>query len=455
MKRSLLASAVAAVFGVLVLVPSADAFTGLPVWKCRASTTYLSVAGNNRVEPVVANGTPNTANGAQTDNAQCANAQVGAGNLLTPLGIFGALAANTTSAATKIEPELGKAIDQKVGAAAKVENLTLGSLLNLSAAVSSATGSCSGTTPVLNGASQVVGLNNANLDPLVNAIASLLSIPSSLVSVKINEQVRTANSLTQRAVHIKLLSPSNGAPPLLDLVIAESKVGFDGPVCDPNSQGGPGGNQPCPAGATYDAARNLCIIPGTSGSMFGEIIVGRPFQGPSGGTVVPIDLARKRFGNNVCLRGNSAPKFAIIGTNKADRITGTNKADRVLARGGNDSVSGGRGNDCIDGGTGKDKLSGSIGKDKIYGRSGRDALNGASGRDRLVGGPGGDTINAGFGRDNVSGGSGNDKINVATAGPSARVNCGSGRDKVRVNSTEARRTRGCEVLYVFGDRFRR
>ncbi|MGH2917837.1 MAG: choice-of-anchor P family protein, partial [Solirubrobacteraceae bacterium] len=278
-------------------MPSADAATGVPVWQCRASATYASVGGNDRVEPIVANGKPNTTNGQNPDNAQCADADVGAGNLLTPIGIPQAsLGLQTANARTKIEPELGASDTQKVSTLAKVEGLTLGAGLSIQAAVSAATGSCSGKTPVLEGSSQVVGINTTNLDPLVQAIANLLSIAPNLISVKINEQVRTANSLTVRAVHIKVLTPNTGAP-LLDLVVAESKVGFNGKVCDPPS------GQICPPGSTYDADRNVCIIPGSSGSTHGTIIIGRPFEGPTGGTVVPIDIARRRFGNSACLRG--------------------------------------------------------------------------------------------------------------------------------------------------------
>ena len=50
------------------------------------------------------------------------------------------------------------------------------------------------------------------------------------------------------------------------------------------------------------------------------------------------------------------------------------------------------------------------------------------------------------------GGSGRDAINVATAGPRARVSCGTGRDRVRLNNREKRRMRGCEVRYVLRDR---
>jgi len=447
MKRRLSTAVFLAVAGTLLVVPSSQALTANPVWKCRASASYVSLSGNPRVEPLAANGNLT----GEPDNLQCADAEVGAGTLLTPLGIpLATLGLQTASARTKVTPELGQAINQTVNAAARIEGLNLGTLLTLNAASSSATGSCSGTTPVLSGTSNVLGLNQTNLDPVVQAIANLLSVAPNLISLKINEQVRTPDSLTVRAAHLKVLS-GNG-PPLIDLVIAESKVGFSGAVCDPSAQPPIGA---CPAGSTYDIDNNVCIIPGSSGSVFGIIIIGRPFQGPSGGTVVPIDIARKKFGNGPCLRGNRSPRFAIIGTSKNDRITGTNKADRVLARSGNDSVSGGRGNDCLEGNNGRDKLSGSIGTDRIFGQKGRDALNGASGNDRLSGGSGRDSINAGYGADRVFGGSGRDSINVATAGRRARVSCGSGRDKVRVNFVERRRTRGCEVIYVFSDKFRR
>ena len=463
MKRNLMASAVATTFGFLLLVPSADAFTGLPVWKCRASTSYTSMNGGPRVEAAVANGKLGTTSSAPTENAQCAEAETGAGNLATPLGIAqGDLGVSTAQAKTTITPELGKAIDQKVAAFARVNGTSIGAAPILGVTTALATGSCTpgSLTPNLQGASSAANLLGGNLDGLVGGLANLLSVSPALLNVKINEQIRTSNSLTVRAAHITVLSGTAGAPPALDLVVGEAKVGFDGPVCDPTKQGGPNNlGAVCPPGAELDLASSplVCIIPGSSGSIFGTIIVGRPFTGPSGGTVVPIDIARKRFGNNVCLRGNSAPKFAIIGTNKRDRITGTNKADRILSLGGNDNVGGGRGNDCIDGGTGSDSLSGSLGRDKIYGRSGNDHLNGGPATDLLVAGAGNDSINAGFGRDKAFGGSGRDFINIATAGPPATVNCGSGRDKVRFNFNERARfrTRGCEVRYQFNDRFRR
>ena len=64
-----------------------------------------------------------------------------------------------------------------------------------------------------------------------------------------------------------------------------------------------------------------------------------------------------------------------------------------------------------------------------------------------MGGAGNDTINAAYGRDKVFGGKGTDAINVATAGPAARVRCGKGKDVVRFNINERRRVKGCERRY--------
>src|SRR3954453_17220537 len=114
MSRKLLVGLSAAI-GALVLVPSADAFTTLPVWQCRASPSYTAVSDGNRVEPFAANGNINTANGANPDHAQCAPAEAGAGNTATQIGIpQDLLGARTAGAITTITPEIGRAIDQKV-----------------------------------------------------------------------------------------------------------------------------------------------------------------------------------------------------------------------------------------------------------------------------------------------------------------------------------------------------
>jgi Ca2+-binding RTX toxin-like protein len=447
--------------GVLVAAPAALALTAPPVWKCRASPLYSSIAGNNRVEPIVANGNINTANGADPDREQCVNAETGAGNTATQLGIpQNQIGAQTAQAVTSIVPPLGKAIDQTAGGVAKVENLTiqLGGtqvIIGVAAATSAASGTCvkGNKTPVLTGTSNVatltLGGQPINLDPLVEAINQLLEPLNQIIDIDQNIQIKTATSLTQQALRVRVLPQAGGAP-FVDVVVAESRVNTNGPVCDPELQGETP-PQACPPGSTYDQPRNVCVIPaGTGGSGLGEIIIGPPFQGPSGGTVLPIDVARRRYGRSPCLGFAGNPKFAIIGTNRADRITGTNIADRIIGLGGNDRIDGGRGNDCIEGRTGGDNLSGGLGNDKAYGSTGKDHLNGGPGTDYLSAGSGNDSINAAFGRDRALGGSGRDFINVATAGPAASVDCGAGPDVARINNNERRRVRNCERVAVFG-----
>jgi len=463
----------------LVAAPTSSAYTASPLWKCRASALYLSLNGMNRVEPIVANGNPSTANNKSPDRAQCASEEAGADNLATPLGIPDTvLAAQTASAKTTITPELGLAIDQKVEATSRVEKLSLplgGTtvVLGVGAANSTVTGSCVNGAPKLDATSSMLDLTLGgtpiSLNELLAGLQDLLAPLSPAIDVKFNEQVRDAHSLIVRAAHIKVLSAA-GATPLLDIVIAESKVDTEQFTCDPNKQI-PGVNaQICPNGATYDAMSGLCIITVVNAAGQPQIIVvGRPFQGPSGGTVMGLDQARRLFGNHVCLRG-PGPQFAVIGTNGRDRITGTNAKDRILSLGGNDSVDGGRGADCIDGGLGNDRVQGGIGSDRLIGNMGNDTMtgnldadrmsggagndkvNGGPGKDRLGGEAGNDIINAGYGADVVKAGSGNDIINIAVQGPRASASCGSGRDKIRLNGKEARSITGCEISYKLKDK---
>lgn len=430
---------------------SAHAFTAKPVWKCRASAGYTVVNGGDRAETIVANGNVNAARGKETDRALCGSGEAGGGNLPAPLGIpADLLAAGSASAVTDVDPELGSAHEQRIGAAARVENLALrlaqGApiLFGVTAAESVATGQCAGGQPQLGGTSRVTGTTIAGepvsgADALAAALTSALSSLNALVTVRQNETIRSVDSLTVRALHIVV---RRGPVTLADTVIAESKVGFDGRVCVPRPP-------ICPQGSDYNDERNMCVIAASDGE--DSIDVGSPANSPKGGIVLNLTKARRRYGNSPCLSGPGA-KYVTVGGKKSDRITGTNQRDRMLGFGGNDRLDGGRNGDCLDGGVGGDILSGALGTDRVYGESGNDHLNGGSGNDRLSGGRGNDTINGGYGADRVSGGAGRDAINVSTAGPLALANCGSGSDKVRVNRREKRRTKGCETVYVLPDR---
>ena len=287
------------------LAPRAHAFTAGPLWKCRASALSVSVSGMNHVEPVLANGSPDTANGASPDRAQCTDQDVGANNLATPLGIpADFLGAQTATAQTGIDPDLGKAIDQKASSVAKVENLTLrlppgaqSVALGVGAAQAEAHASCVNGKPTLTGTSQATGITlggqTISLDQLLDALGTGLQPLGALVTLKVNEQIKTANSLIQRALHITLLSAA-GSSPLADIIIGEAKVGNDDDVCNPDKQF-PGQTpeiKPCPTGSDFDIVSGNCLIKGSSGQP--TIVVGKPFQGPSGGRVISTGASSPR-----------------------------------------------------------------------------------------------------------------------------------------------------------------
>lgn len=241
----------------------------------------------------------------------------------------------------------------------------------------------------------------------------------------------------------------------------------------------------CPQGSSRNP-QGQCVITSVqcpAGTVFNPITLGC-VEGPSGGALVPINQIAGFFRASPCIGQGFGALVGIVGTNGPDRITGTNNSDRIFALGGNDRVSGGRGDDCVEGGdgsdvidgsngndvmlagtgndnlnggpgrdrleggSGRDQLSGSNGNDVMRGGDGRDRLNGGYGNDQLFGGAGNDGISTGNGRDRVFGGTGNDIINAAIRGPAAFVDCGPGKDRVRINKNERNRVRNCEFVDI-------
>ncbi|MDQ3723366.1 MAG: hypothetical protein M3376_09940, partial [Actinomycetota bacterium] len=259
--------------GMLVVAPAASAFTTAPVWQCRGSAAFSSVAGQNRVEPIVANGNINTANGVSPDRAQCVDSETGLGNTATQLGIDpNFLGAVTGKASTAIEPDLGRAIDQTIGAEGRVEDLTLllgagGPTLGVGAANSIAAGRCvaGNLAPQFAGESRVADITLGGtpipLDGLFTALTNALNpVLGAVVEITPDERIQTADSLTVNALHVKIL---RGDVPVVDLVVGQAKVGANGPVCDPAKQNDGSGNnlgQVCASGSVLDVARNLCVI---------------------------------------------------------------------------------------------------------------------------------------------------------------------------------------------------
>lgn len=228
-----------------------------------------------------------------------------------------------------------------------------------------------------------------------------------------------------------------------------------GNVCDPDddNDGRADLKDACPlvAAATPDGCPTKGGGTGSTGggsSNAGGPITGNPQNNQLFGTPA---------GDLMCGLGGNDTIFGLAGDDRlyggacpgssghmASAAAASDGNDRLVGGEGKDRLVGGSGNDKLVGGSGNDKLLGNSGKDKLQGDSGKDRLDGGSGADRLRGGSGADRLKGGRGRDSLKGDSGRDSIDVRD-GQRDRVDCGSGRDKVKADKKD--RLRRCEVVH--------
>ena len=443
---------------------------------CRGSAARATLPDQAISEPVVAN----------PPASPCASSKREAAGV-EPVGPF-------TVAAPRAMTRRGEGV---IASTASVEGATVGlgdTPISVGAVDSSQVASCEGGATVPSGTSSVDALviDGTPVPIVADRPVDLAVGPVRVQANRLSGATRTALTLSLADGRQAVLGEATAGG---DACAARSDDGDGDGEADTPGAGGPGGGtgRLCPEGATYDVESNHCVIredaDGGADHTRETIIVGRPYQGQRGGSVLSLDEARQRAAegklpNSACLRGKG-PDFVVLGGAGRDTITGANTPDRILSLGGRDRVSGGNGKDCVDGGGGADRLTGDNGndrlrggrgndslsgsadddsivagagrdilqggdgRDRLTGGKGGDAVNGGSGTDKLAGGSGNDSINTGFGKDAVSSGSGADAINAATAGPaSKRIRCGKGRDKLRINTNERRRYRGCETVYT-------
>lgn len=447
------------------LTPAAASAAAPVSFTCAASAATVQVLDGAPQAPVRAG----------EDGSPCRRAAAG-------LQDAGALASTQSKIQAKtayasVDPHGDRPVRSTPSAAAGVEGLSLvaaGLPLTVDTARSSLSARCASGRAAFAPTSQVasIRLGSATLvaDGVVQPVTGgLTNALGGAVSVRLDEVVDLpGGGKAVRAAHVRV---TDGSRVLADVVVAESRIDLSGAACDPvagdqpttgsnpggNAGGGDSGSSGCPNGSVLDRGRDLCVIPvpgsrtaaNPAGDLTGSgsVVVGAPGTAPSGGTVVGLAQARKRFPKSPCVRG-SGPAYVVVGTKRADRLTGTRRANRLLGLGGRDKLDGGGGRDCVDGGRSHDVVTGGQGSDRVYGGGARDLVNGDGGSDRLHGGSGNDVINAATGSDRVWAGAGRDRINVATAGSRARVRGGRGRDKVRCNRNELRRISGVERIIV-------
>jgi Ca2+-binding RTX toxin-like protein len=422
-----------------------------PGFTCRASTVRAQLLDGDAVEPLAANRL----------GPRCADDTVGLENLGGALpGDLGLDLAFASTATNGAAVPAARAVEARA-AAALVRVPGTGGALEVEGLSARVTGSCGGRVAKLAGASTVARIRLAGHElptdrVVTQALGGLGGTPlGAILRIVPGEEIRSGAgadaSLTRRALHVTI---ALGGENIVDAVIGEASAGTADAACTATTaQGGGGGAGNGGSGGSGDDSGLL----GAAAS--GRPVAGLPFGG--GRAVTLGDLARMGVGrDHPCRNRRYGRNIALVGTSRRDRMSGSNLADRMFGFRRGDSLSGAIGGDCVDGGGGRDRLSGSLGgdfligaagrdkvwggpgRDKVRGGKGRDLVNGESGNDRLRGGRGNDTLNAGFGRDRVYGGRGSDTINAAVAGPRQRIDCGRGRDEVRMNFND--RQRNCE-----------
>ncbi len=417
---------------------------------CRASVARVELGGL-ALEPVVANASKYPC---RSDSAGVSNVSVPAtGQPLvssTPAGAFtystGSVGGATAPGAAAVAAI--RAVDIPTSAG----TITIGGPVQANAQYV-----CQNNQPVATGQSTLnIVYVNGHPDQLP-APGSPTTIPlGGGAFIAVNERIQTADSLTERVLDVHL---ANGTEIVAGEAVVTKAVGD---ICAGTSSQAPPVLEICPPGSTLDVPAQECVIYTTSGGggSTSIIIVSPPFSGPSGGTVVPVGVARKHH-HSSCLYG-SGPRYALIATKRGGRVYGTLRSDRILALGARERVAGLGGNDCIDGrggnqvlydGNGNDRVwaSGGFnriavgrGNDYINGRRGRDWITAGNGNDTIYGGQAGARIDSGLGTDHIYGGP--HKNRIWAGGDQAYVNCGRGSKNtafVRPRAAHYARTHGC------------
>lgn len=421
--------AVLLVVGVCALAYAGTAAADTSTLGCKASLLTIT-AGTLTINPIVANN-PTTPCVTKTGGLNSIDLPSSSSTAITggPAAVFTFTSASAPTTAGPVLP----------GATAlvTVDGLTIptasGNITIVGPVQAQAAYSCSTAngTPTATASSTLDVLKINGQEVKLTAPGAQQQIPLGNGSfIETNQNITTPTSITQRILTIHLQGTG-------DVVVGEAMVTTGASPCATNSTTPPGGGgggggggtppalSPCPAGSVLVIAKQLCEIILPNGTV---IVISKPFEGPTGGTVLSLGAARKKF-QSKCLFG-AGPQYAIVGTNGPDRIVGTHRSERFLGLDGNDRIAGQGGNDCIDAGAGNDRVFGGNGKERIYGGSGVDRLSVQGGNSFVDGGPGNDTIFLGNGSDRVFGGSGNDRISVGRG--KDFVDGGSGNDTISV-----------------------
>ncbi len=191
----------------------------------------------------------------------------------------------------------------------------------------------------------------------------------------------------------------------------------------------PGFLEDCAPGSVLDSSSGDCVIYDGSQTIF----VSKPFKGPTGGTVVPLDYARAHY-HSSCLAGSGAA-YALIVTAVNGSAKGTPSSDRIIGLGAGEKIAGLAGDDCIDAQGTKAKVTDGNGRDRIYVTKGVNRVVAGNGPNVIHGGNGRNWITDGTGNDYIYGGKLSNRIDAY--GNEKHIYGGPANDRIWTNSIRA------------------
>jgi hemolysin type calcium-binding protein len=396
-----------------LLVQAQGAAAAASPFGCRASLARISSGGPGGLEPVVANppGSP-----CMTDSSGVSTISLPSGG--SPSVIAGPGGAFTFSSTS--QPTTTGAVAPGASALASVDGVTIptsnGLIVVVGPIEARASYACDNGQLVSHGSTSLDLLEiNGTPVPLASGQQTIPLGGGSYITA--NEEIKTPTSLTERALDVHFQGGG-------EIILGEALVTLNtaDPCAGTQTQTPPAVN-PCPDGSTYVPSAQACeiIVPGEQ-----TIFISQPYGGPTGGTVLSITVARKRY-HSPCLYG-PGPNYVIVGTNGPDRINGTARSERILGLGGADRIAGQAGDDCIDGGSGNDRIYGGNGNERIYGGPGDDRISVQNGDSLIYGDSGNNQIFVGDGNNVIYGGPGNNRISVGRG--SNRIFGGAGKDDI-------------------------
>ncbi len=384
------------------------------------------------------------------------------------------------SAYTYEDGAAGSATQPGVAAVANIQavNLNLGSGVTtiVGPVQADAAIECQDNKPVIFGQStlKVVYYNGQKTVLPPGSIDYKINVGAGIY-IEFDQQIKTATSIEENTIVIHL---ADGLEVIVGQAYAQMANANSCANTEPTSTtttstttSSSGSAEPnlneCPSGTVLDIPIGECVIYGPGGQI---IVVSKPFHGPTGGVVLTIGEAIKKYGTDPCLRESGLQNWVLVATARGNRVSGTPYSDRILALGGYERVAGLGGNDCIWGKGGNQTIFDGNGKDRIYVGRGHNRvgvgngnnwidgsyIEGANGTDWITDGNGNNTIwggklasrlDDGLGHDQVHAGPKADRIYIA--GGDAKVQCGTGKDVLYARSRTAAYglKHGCESVH--------